>query len=316
MRINVLKGSAVLAVAIAGAGCGGGSAKPQASAVPPLGPVAVISSADQITRPIDAYEVTVDQTTTLLRAASAVTAQCMQNFGLAFTAAASGKGFNDSAKQVKTRSTVYGFFNPDVVGSKGYDTVNVIDVGNGAEVPLSDAAFSVLNGEDRATGKPVTTYANKPLPEHGCFGKGAATAGSVPMPSAPGSLPDGGPQVPETDPRMVAVNAKWSDCMKSKGFSYATPWAAYFDPKWQQAKPPVPGGGPPAHSPDEIATATADMACKQSTNLVGIAVTVEGAYDKQYIESHATALAAFKQHLDDQLKRAAQIIAAGGTGTG
>jgi hypothetical protein len=134
------------------------------------------------------------------------------------------------------------------------------------------------------------------------------------MPADSGQLPDGGPKVPPTDPRIVDANARWSDCMKSKGFSYASPWAAYFDPKWRSM--PRPGTLSRTHTPQEIATATADQDCKLSTNLMGIAVAVEAAYDKQYIDSHAAALSAFKLSLDDRLAKARRIIATGGAGAG
>lgn len=74
----------------------------------------------------------------------------------------------------------------------------------------------------------------------------------------------------------------------------------------------LPDGGPKVPSTDPshnrgIATATADVECKLSTNLVGVAVAVEIAYDRQYIEMHPAQLTEFKRRLGDQLRAAARL---------
>lgn len=302
--------AAVLAVLIAAASCARGTATPH-GAPPPLGPIAVITSVDQITLPIDRYDVTVEQTRTLFQASTVVTRQCVQSYGLSYPAPQWGDAFGDTPRELKSRSVLYGFFDPAAPRSNGYDAVGVSDAG--AQPTISDAVLAVLDGVDRSN-KAVTVFDGKSVPDHGCLGKGRAEVGDPPMPADSGQLPDGGPKVPATDPRMVDVNARWSTCMKSKGFDYASPWAAYDDPKWRSAE--RPGAVSLAHTPQEIATATADLGCKLSTNLMGVAVAVETAYDKQYIASHAAALSAFEQSLDDRLGKAAHIIAAGGANAG
>src|SRR5262249_27537689 len=117
------------------------------------------------------------------------------------------------------------------------------------------------------------------------------------------ALPDGGPAVPVKDPRMVAVDAAWSTCMKDKGFHYANPVAALTDPQWTPK-----GSGPTTPTTKEVAVATADLACKRSTNLMGVAVAVETAYDQQYIASHRAQLAAYAKHLQARVDHAAQLV--------
>ncbi|MFC1421253.1 hypothetical protein [Streptacidiphilus cavernicola] len=307
MRGKGLRAAAVLATAIVTTSCGHGSATRSGGAPPPLGPVPVITSIDQITRPIDSYEVTVAQTRTLFQAATVVTQQCVRSYSLSYPAPQWDDAFSDTPQQLKERSVVYGFFDPSASPGKGYDAVGVEAAG--AEPVLSDAQYTVLDGVDRATNKPVAAYDGKSVPAHGCLGKGRAEIGAAPMPADSGPLPDGGPTVPADDPRMVDVNAKWSACMKSRGFDYASPWAAYLDPKWR-TRPKGSTTAPQLHTPLEVATAAADLACKQSTNLIGVAVAVETAYDDQYIRSHAAALALFKQQLDARLRKAEQVITA------
>ena len=75
--------------------------------------------------------------------------------------------------------------------------------------------------------------------------------------------------------------------LEKQRYSYATPWDADADPRWHEESSGA--GSTVTHSRDEIATATADMSCKQSTNFMGIAVAVETAYDNQYISANANA---------------------------
>ncbi|GAA2136585.1 hypothetical protein GCM10009760_16240 [Kitasatospora kazusensis] len=309
--VNAPRVAAVLLLLASVASCARGPAG-QSGPLPPLGPVAVITSVDQITLPIDSYEVTVEQTRTLFQASTAATSRCVQGYGLSYPAPQWGNAFSDTPRELKKRSVVYGFFDPAAPRSTGYDALGVGD--SSAQPVISDAVHAVLNGMDRSK-KPVTVYGGKPVPEHGCLGKGRAEVGDPPMPADSGQLPDGGPTVSATDPRLLAADARWSDCMKTRGFSYASPWAAYFDPKWRSV-PRGPGAVSVTHTPAEVATATADLACKLSTNLVGVAVAVETAYDEQYIASHAAALSAFKRSLDDRLGKAAHLIATGGADAG
>lgn len=307
---NATRFAAVLATLVCVASCAHETGE-RHDALPPLGPVPVITSVDQIRLPIDSYEVTVEQTRTLFRASTVVTRQCVRSFGLSYPAPQWGDAFSDTPRELKKRSVLYGFFDPAAPRSEGYDAVGVSD--SGALPAISDAVQAVLNGVD-ATNRPVTAYGGKAVPDHGCLGRGRAEVGDPPMPADSGQLPDGGPKVLATDPRIADANARWSDCMKSRGFSYASPWAAYFDPKWRSVR--APKQVPPTHTPAEIATAAADLDCKLSTNLMGVAVAVETAYDKQYIDSHTAALSAFKRSLDDRLGKAQHIIASGGTDAG
>ncbi|MBM9504147.1 hypothetical protein [Actinacidiphila acididurans] len=310
--ISAARCAAVLAMLIPVASCAHGAAE-QHGSPPPLGHVPVITSVDQIALPIDSYEVTVEQTRTLFEASTVVTQQCMRSYGLSYPAPQWGDAFSDTPRDLKRRSVVYGFFDPAAPRNDGYDAVAVGD--GSPQPPLSDAVRTVLDGVDR-TNRPVTVYGGKAVPDHGCLGRGRAEVGDPPMPADSEELPDGGPKVPATDPRMVGANAEWSRCMKSKGFGYASPGAAYFDRKWRSVPRPGAVPVPLTHTREEIATVTADLDCKLSTNLMGVAVAVETAYDKQYIGSHAAALSAFTRSLDDRLAKAQRIIASGGAAAG
>ncbi len=111
-------------------------------------------------------------------------------------------------------------------------------------------------------------------------------------------LPEGGPPVPFDDSRYVAAVTDWSTCMKERGFAYRTPSAALHDPKWRLAE---------TADPKQIATATADIECKISTNLVGIALAVQIENDRRYIDTHQEALTQFRNDLNKYLRETATI---------
>ncbi len=202
-----------------------------------------------------------------------------------------------------TRSGLWGFFDPSVVTTKGYDSVVVINANDLPSNPLSADGGKVYTGEDTATGKTVTMVDGHKVPKGGCRQVGDDAIGGIVLFPSTVSLPDAGPHLPLTDPRVVAANRQWSACMQTAGFNYPDPSAALSDAKWQS--PPASGQtSPPPTSADEIATATADIDCKISTNLVGIDTAVQSAYDNQYIESHVTQLAEFQAQLQGYIKAA------------
>lgn len=291
------------------AGCGSG--QPESARLPALGPIPAITALTEVTRPIDPYVPAAAQVEKLYQAIDSVTARCVKAYGLPSTAATSAD-FEGAALQNRERNQLYGFFNPEVTATKGYDVGTVL---SGSPAQPTEAEIAVLSGHDR-TGAVVTTYNGRQIPTGGCHQVGVdAVGGNPPVPGSAVSLPDGGPPVPVGDPRIVRADTRWSACMKAKGYSYAKPADAYTDARWQ----PVANtrSSPDAtHKRDEIATATADMACKRETGFMGVAVAVQSAYDRQYIASHSAALKNFDEQLDGRVDKAAQIIASGGTETG
>lgn len=84
--------------------------------------------------------------------------------------------------------------------------------------------------------------------------------------------------------------------MSRLGRSYGTPMQANNDPKWAGR----------VATPAEISVAVADGNCKKSTNLVGIRMASDAAYQRRLI-------VADKQKLDDfQLRSQKQITMAKG----
>lgn len=309
MSRRLIPGAAVpLAIAAAVvatlAGCSSGSPAP-----PALGPIPAVAGPQQITRPIDTYLPTAAQSGELSKAAHIATDQCMKRYGLAPVETAT-TDFQNLALQNKARNELFGFFEPSVTATKGYD---VFVSPPGGRTQPSAAQISVLNGQN-ADGSVATSYDGRAIPAGGCHQVGLNAVGGWPPPPGTSSvLPGHGPTVPVSDPRLVAKDAQWSTCMKSAGFAYPSPAAAYADSRWQQSRS---GSQQAAFLKSvEIPTAEADLRCKQATGYMGLAVATQSAYDTQYIASHKAALAAYEQQLHADVTKAEQIIQAAGPNT-
>jgi hypothetical protein len=278
----------------------------------PIGAIPVVTSPDQLERPIYAYLAKPSDVKTIQDAANVVTAQCMQSFGLP-SMPTELDGFDDTAvRDLRSHTNLYGFFDPAVVSNKGYDMFRA-PAAQTQHIPASGEKLSadglgVQYGKD-ASGKPVQSFEGKTVPPGGCKAKGVEASGGTLPGLAPEDLPEGGPTIPYGDPRIIAVDAAWSNCMTSKGYHFANP----FDAALAITADPPKSAAQITHTPAEIAQARADIDCKLSTNLMGTEFAVQVAYDKRYIDSHAVELTQYRTQLDDRVRKAAQTIATGGS---
>ncbi|MBP2055241.1 hypothetical protein J2Z21_008254 [Streptomyces griseochromogenes] len=280
------------------AGCGAAADRP---ALPPVRKIAAITRVDQVVRPVDAYLPTGEQSRIVERAAYMSSIKCLKGFGISQVPGPDPA--TDETWRRDVRSQLYGYFAPDQAATKGYDAVVMPPSG----ARMSDAARRVYIGRDD-TGAAISEFRGKTVPRGGCLKAGlGAVGGSLLLGADASALPGGGPKEPLHDPRVVDAEHKWSACMKAHGFVYATPADAYMDPRWRA--PAMSTQSSVTHSRAEIATATTDMACKQSTNFMGITVAVQSGYDKQYITATTAGLARFKERLDKQIAMAKKIIA-------
>jgi hypothetical protein len=111
----------------------------------------------------------------------------------------------------------------------------------------------------------------------------------------------------QTDPRVVAVFAAWSRCMKQRGHAYQTPNDPLRDPKW---------AGLPAASQAEIETAHDDVACKRATAVVGTWYGVESAMQDAAIAAHQQELSGIKSGEAKELRIVAGVLGDGAVSAG
>jgi hypothetical protein len=88
--------------------------------------------------------------------------------------------------------------------------------------------------------------------------------------------------------------------MSKAGFAYSTPMDANNDPRWSGEEV----------TQAEIAVAVADVNCKKKTNLVGIRMAVDAAYQRAAIAANAIELKAVKTALARQATTAHAVLAA------
>ncbi|HET8971650.1 MAG TPA: hypothetical protein VFN19_11355, partial [Candidatus Nanopelagicales bacterium] len=169
----------------------------------------------------------------------------------------------------------------------------------------SPAELLIATGQDE-NGEPVADRPmdndGNPLPDGGCAGEAdrALTGGKTIDTDLIARLLDEGWSSAEADSRTQSAMAHWSACMQSAGYEFTSPWAAnneYADMSL---------------SPAEVVQARADVACRHSTNLVGIWNAVEKAYEDELIAQHRTEYDTVTSLASQRLSRAKAIDAAQG----
>lgn len=100
------------------------------------------------------------------------------------------------------------------------------------------------------------------------------------------------------DERVTTAFRAWSDCMRAKGFDYATPMDASADRRWQQGS---------TASPQEIATAVTHSDCMRDKDVVGTWFAVESAYEQRDIDAHQAELADLKSRTEATLRFCAEV---------
>ncbi|MEU4351771.1 hypothetical protein [Streptomyces sp. NPDC023838] len=103
------------------------------------------------------------------------------------------------------------------------------------------------------------------------------------------------------DPRVVAVFAQWSACMKAKGYSYKAPLDAVDDPRFHN---------PYEVSGLEIATAKADLDCRSRYPVARTWFDAESALQIKALKSHQRELDKVKADNVSAVSKAAAVAAA------
>ncbi|GAA1992755.1 hypothetical protein [Kitasatospora viridis] len=274
--------AAVLACTASGcAAAPGPAAARRGSAAPitPLPPAPVAGTAAPTTPaglaalrlPIEDYLLTPAQDAQLNHAVWVLAAACMKRQGFDFQTPPELAGQRSGGEAARR----YGPADPAAAAVLGYhDTA-----APAPQQPSGPPAPADLPAPERAAliGSPQGG------PAGGCHGEAQRRlAGTDPLGSSQlaGQINSMSYGQATADPRVTAAFAAWSGCMKANGYAYATPVDAYDDPRW---KSPAPG-------PVEIATALADIACKQRTDLIGTWYAVDAAYQQHQITVHQAQL--------------------------
>ncbi|MFC9682423.1 hypothetical protein [Streptomyces sp. NPDC056948] len=103
------------------------------------------------------------------------------------------------------------------------------------------------------------------------------------------------------EPESRAALKNWETCMRQKGFGYRTPDESIADSRWWSRKPP-------GASHEEIATAVADVRCKQRTRLVAVLFGAESRLQRQSVAGNRAYFARLAAAKAGSLEQAREII--------
>ncbi|MCW2914697.1 MAG: hypothetical protein JWN52_2765 [Actinomycetia bacterium] len=288
-------------------GCGTSGGKPHARnpvATPtPTGP-------NQMHLPITVYAFTETQDAQYQQIRNRIIQACMGKFGFTYLPGLTDqreREIVEGRQQADSRrygisdlaiARIYGYhLKPTSIVSGAPVTVNSLPLAE-RQILLGDRV-----GRSEPGGSKVLTHAGIQIPQGGCVGEAdrvrdAATSRSDEHMLLQRIDKDNFTRS-QSDSRVLAVFSRWSACMKSNGYSYADPFQAAGDPRWD-----------PNHfgvSPNEIKIAITDIDCKLKTNLLGIEFAIESEYENLDIERNAEALGKMKAELALSTKKLEQL---------
>ncbi|KJY35199.1 hypothetical protein [Streptomyces sp. NRRL S-495] len=285
--------AALVALGAAVTGCAAAGSKAAPAATPAAAPPAVdaiptLTTADGQALPIATYLISPDEDRRIEAARTALIGSCMKRFGFDYAPAAVG------AKPVSYTHLAQGYHwgaSPDRKQQSATPQPPAPEMqavlGHGRAGPTESAAPA-----DR-------THNGIAIPPGGCLGEAddTLTRGGGILQDDAGALEINGRSFADSmaDGRVQAAFAAWSRCMKEKGQTYASPVDAVSDERWFSS--------PTATAP-EIATATADIDCKQQNNVVGIWFAVETAYQNRAVQADLKRLEQTRKAIDVTLANA------------
>ncbi|MCB5167441.1 hypothetical protein LG634_21750 [Streptomyces bambusae] len=268
------------------------------------------------TLPLMAYRPTKEQRSTLVAAERTLVRTCMKDFGLRWAppaelpvvgprnemdwrygihdaAAAATRGFQPDPAQVARYEQA--LRTADAAPRRSPD-VEVVLGGSG----LPPEVLAGAGPEVRAG-----TFRGRKIPKDGCFGEarrrlGTETYGATAL--ASGLF---GRSFHESlkDPAVKAVFARWSACMKGKGFTYKDPVALFDDERFGRKPHPV--------TLLETSTAVADTSCRGALRVAEVWHAAETRLQQGYVRAHLAELEADRRAVDTSVRNATEALATG-----
>ncbi|GAA4597918.1 hypothetical protein BJY16_002525 [Actinoplanes octamycinicus] len=239
--------------------------------------------------PLDAYRLTPEQSRDFQRARLTLVRRCMNRFGFDYPLPPILPEF------LAPNEKRYTLADPRRAATVGYHDPEADERSRtiGADQAMSSAEEAVLNG---LTG----TAAGRPVPKGGCNATAFAQLGAEAEENLVETLSHAAYAKGMADSRTVRAHARWSACMRARGYDYADPFASNDDPRFAT----------PAPTRVEIAVATADVACKTGIGYYDLRAALETAYQRREIEANRAALETIKTRNAALLRRVAEVNAA------
>lgn len=265
-----------------------------------IGQLPSIRTWKDISLPVNHYREDQGVRNEVLTAEYQETKRCAAQYGVAFNVAA-------PTRPVTAENTDYhrlfGLIDSAAARAYGYHSGEELQK-DGESVPThqatADPSESAPNYFEVVMGDPAGTTVNGlTVPAGGCIAEARSKFGDSAQTDDLYETAIGyGLSQSDRDPRVIKAFASWSACMRTAGYSYATPVEANNDPQFASS----------TVSATEIATATADVNCKTQTNLTALRVAVAAAWQNKFIIAHGAQFGAMQSNFREQFARAQSTL--------
>lgn len=274
-------------------------------AAPHASPTATpsLSSTASVSLPIEGYLLKNEEHSQILYASKLLVRQCMARFGFDYAVDASWKSPTDPKGDAANMTRRYGVSDTETAARYGYHPApDMMPAAPANTQPMSDAESNVFLGDTPrpgSSGPASKSYKGQQIPSHGCSGEAERKIGKGLQERLPEEINDASFQQSMSTPQVTTVFRSWSTCMKKHGYTFQNP----LEPLKDQL--------PASPSAAEIERAKTDVACKQTTNLIGTWVAVESAIQKELIEKNQEALTQVRATAQKTIERSTKVIAQG-----
>ncbi|WP_328871574.1 hypothetical protein OHT76_16420 [Streptomyces sp. NBC_00287] len=279
------------------AGCGGQDT--QESAAAGDGRAADPANPATWVLPLQAYLPDAEQEDLLFDAIEQAKSACMKEFGFDYRPA---EPLPDIGPSTLT-DLRYGIHDRDVAATYGYKPAGDMRAYQEETRRLMEA--SALGPEEEAamTGQREGSAVGAKLPEGGCGGEAYRRIyGSTdPLSTLAMDLSNQAYTKAQQAEPVREVFRSWSACMADSGYTYDEPMDAPNDPAF----------GAPTATPEEVATALADLTCRDEHKVAEVWFEEESRLQEQLAEKHVQELQQAGQVLEKALKAAARTTGSG-----
>ncbi|MFJ5992872.1 hypothetical protein [Lentzea sp. NPDC092896] len=264
-----------------------------AAAPPAVGEVRPVHSGKDIVLPLDRYQHSPADLTTIDRATAVLARKCLSGFGQTWAPP------DPPAVPESTGSSRYGLVDPDQASQSGYHPVD------SAPRQPEDRPEPAPEAMMIYTGKGTASVGGKRVPEGGCLGQARRELERGVPAAIPAAelirLDQEMFEQAQRDDRVQEAMANWRKCMAAAGYDYTDVWAANNDIRWESETP----------LPAEIDTAKTDVTCRHGAKLVDTWLAVETAYQRQAITERAAGFDALDRGMKVRLDNATTVLATG-----
>jgi hypothetical protein len=230
-------------------------------------------------------------------ARNVVLAECMARYGFTYLAAPELPAFGP----VSMTDLRYGIHDLYVISRYGYKPPIDLEAAREQEAAALDATRLSPEEEAVMTGQSAgVARSGSDVPEGGCAAEAdrLIAVGGGASSTLTTELSNEAYVRAQEEPEVVAAFRDWSACMAERGHRYDHPMAPVDDPRFAVMEA----------TPEEIATAEADLACRERHRVVETWYEAEVRLQERAIEENFEQLDRFRTELGQSVRAAARIL--------